>query len=75
MFQMNEARVIHELVSTNAHPIVRRSIERVDRSNPCLEGFLLDTFYDHFLALAWPEYSREPLGEFPTYMSTIPFSF
>lgn len=27
-------------------------------------GIIIDIFYDHFLATAWPEYSQEPLSDY-----------
>jgi acyl carrier protein phosphodiesterase len=49
---------------TDSHPIVRRSIERLDRSYRRLGGILIDMFYDHFLAIHWPRYASVPLEEF-----------
>ena len=49
---------------TDAHPIVRRSIQRIDPPFRRFGGILCDIFYDHFLARDWPLYSSEPLKEF-----------
>ncbi len=49
---------------TDAHPIVRRSIQRVESPFRRFGGILCDLFYDHFLARDWHLYSQESLPEF-----------
>jgi acyl carrier protein phosphodiesterase len=49
---------------TDSHPIVRRSIQRIDPPFRRFGGILCDIFYDHFLARDWLSYSPEPLPEF-----------
>ena len=49
---------------TDAHPLVRRSRARVSREFSRFSGILVDVFYDHFLALRWPDHMPEPLSAF-----------
>ena len=42
---------------TDAHPIVRRSKQRVTNEFRRYAGILIDVFYDHFLAREWSQYS------------------
>jgi acyl carrier protein phosphodiesterase len=49
---------------TDAHPVFRRSIQRVEPPFRRFAGILTDLFYDHFLSRDWPAYSREPLPDF-----------
>src|SRR5881394_2266803 len=46
---------------TERHPIVKRSIGRIGGGYRRVGGILVDIFYDHFLASAWPEFSKIPL--------------
>ncbi|HVF84396.1 MAG TPA: ACP phosphodiesterase [Abditibacteriaceae bacterium] len=49
---------------TDSHPVVRRSIERIQPPFRRWGGVLVDVFYDHFLARDWPLYSLVPLDDF-----------
>lgn len=49
---------------TDAHPVVRRSRDRVDPRFRRYSGVLVDVFYDHVLAREWPEFSAVPLEAF-----------
>ena len=49
---------------TDAHPVVRRSIERIQPPFRRWGGVLVDVFYDHFLARDWPLYADVPLDDF-----------
>ncbi len=49
---------------TDAHPVVRRSIQRVEPPFRRFGAILCDLFYDHFLARDWRSYSPEPLPVF-----------
>ena len=49
---------------TDAHPVVRRSIQRVGPSFRRVGGILIDLFYDHFLARNWEDYSPIALPAF-----------
>lgn len=51
-------------VFTDAHPIVRRSRQRVCKEYRRFSGVLVDIFYDHLLAADWQRYADEPLPEF-----------
>lgn len=49
---------------TDAHPVVRRSVQRVARSHRRLAPILVDVFYDHFLSVRWEQYAAGPLADF-----------
>jgi acyl carrier protein phosphodiesterase len=49
---------------TDAHPVVRRSIGRLESRHRRFGGIIVDLFYDHFLAQDWAAYSRLPLERF-----------
>lgn len=49
---------------TDAHPVVRRSIERIQPPFRRWGGVVVDVFYDHFLARDWPLYSDISLNDF-----------
>jgi acyl carrier protein phosphodiesterase len=49
---------------TDSHPVVRRSIQRIEAPYRRFGGVLMDVFYDHFLAVGWQRYSPVPLPEF-----------
>jgi acyl carrier protein phosphodiesterase len=49
---------------TDSHPVVHRSIERIEPAFRRFGGILCDIFYDHFLARDWDVYSAEPLPDF-----------
>jgi len=49
---------------TDSHPVVRRSIQRIEPSSRRFGGILCDIFYDHFLARDWASYSSQLLPEF-----------
>jgi acyl carrier protein phosphodiesterase len=49
---------------TDTHPIVRRSISRVNPHFRRFGGILVDVFYDHFLARDWQNFSPIPLHTF-----------
>lgn len=51
-------------VFTDSHPLVRRSVQRMSPPHRRFAPVLVDVFYDHFLSLGWPGYSRQPLEEF-----------
>ena len=44
--------------------LFRRSRYRLDPSYGLYRGVLVDLFYDHFLAVSWPDWSPEPLADF-----------
>lgn len=49
---------------TDAHPVFRRSVQRIDPPYRRFGGILCDLFYDHFLASEWESHATEPLTEF-----------
>lgn len=49
---------------TDTHPVVRRSISRVNPDFRRFGGILVDVFYDHFLARDWQSFSPLPLPAF-----------
>jgi len=61
---------------TDSHPVVRRSLQRIEPPFRRFGGILCDIFYDHFLARDWESYSPEPLPDFArsVYVSFDTFS-
>lgn len=49
---------------TDTHPVVRRSIQRIEPPFRRFGGILTDLFFDHILTCDWASYSREPLPDF-----------
>jgi len=49
---------------TDAHPLVRRSRQRIAPDFRRYAGILIDVFYDHFLATHWRSYTDLSLDEF-----------
>lgn len=49
---------------TDAHPIVRRTRARLDRSYRRFSGVLVDIFYDYCLAQRWSRFAPQPLPQF-----------
>ena len=49
---------------TDAHPLHRRSRNRIGPQRRRFAGIMIDVCYDHFLATNWHEYSEEPLAQF-----------
>lgn len=49
---------------TDTHPIVRRSMHRLNERYRHYDGVIIDIFYDHFLAKNWDKYSSESLNHF-----------
>ncbi len=49
---------------TDAHPLVKRSKQRIRPEFRRYAGILIDVFYDHFLASEWQRYAEVPLDEF-----------
>lgn len=63
---VQEGVVLHRRVDafTDSHPVTHRSMARVRERWGWFSGILIDVFYDHFLAIDWDRYSRQPLREF-----------
>jgi acyl carrier protein phosphodiesterase len=49
---------------TDTHPVVRRSIGRLENRHRRFGGIIVDLFYDHFLARDWAAYSQLALEPF-----------
>ena len=49
---------------TDAHPIVKKGIQRLPANYKRYGGILTDVFYDHFLAKNWQHYSSISLSNF-----------
>jgi len=49
---------------TDSHPLVHRSIARLQGAYPLVGGILIDIFYDHLLARRWAAHHPEPLERF-----------
>jgi len=49
---------------TDAHPVFRRSIQRLGPEFRRFGGILIDMFYDHFLSREWKSHSDIPLPDF-----------
>ena len=46
---------------TDAHPLVKRSMHRLNERYRHYDGVIIDILYDHFLAKNWNNYSEIPL--------------
>ena len=56
----------------DAHPLVRRSRERLDAPFRRFAGVLVDVYYDHFLARDWAALGDgRPLGDFAASVHTL----
>jgi acyl carrier protein phosphodiesterase len=57
---------LHSLIDrfTDSHPLVHRSIARLDGAFPLVGGILIDIFYDHLLARTWEQHHPESLDAF-----------
>lgn len=57
---------LHRSIDSFAHtePSFNRSRLRIDGSFGLYRGVLIDLFYDHFLAVTWNEWSKEPLDQY-----------
>ena len=47
---------------TDTHPIVKRSMHRLNKRYRHYDGVIIDLLYDHFLAKNWANYSEIPLS-------------
>lgn len=56
---------------TDQHPIVMQSKDRLRSKYRHYAGVIVDMFYDHYLAVHWPQFSQEPLQEFVQYNYTL----
>ena len=55
--------LLHRAIDTftDTHPIVKRSMHRLDARYKHYDGVIIDILYDHFLAKNWSNYSEIPL--------------
>ncbi|MFQ3592581.1 MAG: ACP phosphodiesterase [Gemmataceae bacterium] len=58
--------VLHSFIDrfTDSHPLVHRSIGRLQGAYPLVGGILVDIFYDHLLTRRWQEYHPQTLACF-----------
>jgi len=49
---------------TDAHPVVRRSAQRMSPPHRRFAPILVDIFYDHYLTVKWNQHWAQPLDEF-----------
>jgi acyl carrier protein phosphodiesterase len=49
---------------TDRHPLVQRSLRRLNERWGWFTGILMDVYYDHLLALSWNEHCPVPLEQF-----------
>ena len=63
---MLHAVALHRRIDSfsDHHPVFKRSVSRVTPELRRYAGVLIDLFYDHFLARAWPRLEDEPLTDF-----------
>lgn len=47
---------------TDTHPIVRKSMHRLNKRYRHYDGVIIDLLYDHYLAKNWANYSKIPLA-------------
>jgi acyl carrier protein phosphodiesterase len=51
-------------VFTDSHPLVLGALARFPRERRRFAGIMLDVFFDHCLALHWPDYADQPQEQF-----------
>jgi acyl carrier protein phosphodiesterase len=58
--------ILHRAIDhyTDTHPVVKRSVHRLFSKYSHYSRVIVDILYDHFLAVNWNLYSREPLEEY-----------
>lgn len=63
---LKKGALLHRQIDsfTDQHPIVRRSIKRLQPRYGHYGGVLIDIFYDHFLAINWSSYSSIDIDEY-----------
>lgn len=64
--KVRQGVVIHRAIDnfTDHHPVVRKSIERLQPSFRKYSGVVTDIYFDHFLAKYWNDYSDQDLAAF-----------
>src|SRR5213075_2894313 len=64
--EIQKGILLHRAIDTftDAHPIFRKSTQRLHSKYHHYAGIVVDIFYDHFLAKNWKLYSEEPLKDY-----------
>lgn len=62
-FQLGMRRHHQVDAFTDSHPVVRRSVQRIEPPFRRFGGILVDVFYDHFLTREWNQFVDQPLKE------------
>src|SRR6478736_4267951 len=64
--EIQKGILLHRAIDTftDAHPIFRKSTQRLHAKYHHYSGIIVDIFYDHFLAKNWKQYSDEPLEDY-----------
>lgn len=56
---------------TDTHPIVKKSMHRLNERYGHYDGVIIDIFYDHFLAKNWTNYSAIPFDKYVQSIYTL----
>jgi acyl carrier protein phosphodiesterase len=56
---------------TDAHPVVRQSIHRLQPKYHKYSGVIIDMYYDHILAKNWNQYSNTPIELYSAHVYQI----
>lgn len=64
--EIQKGILLHRYIDsyTDSHPIVKRSMHRLNARYRHYDGVIIDIFYDHFLAKNWDKYSTIPLKKY-----------
>lgn len=66
--EVKQGVILHRAIDdfTDHHPVVRKSIERLQPAFRKYSGVVTDIYFDHFLAKYWSEYTDQDLSAFAT---------
>lgn len=56
---------------TDTHPVVKKSMHRLNERYGHYDGVIIDIFYDHFLAKNWTKYSTIPFDKYVQSIYTL----
>lgn len=56
---------------TDTHPVVKKSMHRLNERYGHYDGVIIDIFYDHFLAKNWTNYSTIPFDKYVQSIYTL----
>lgn len=56
---------------TDTHPVVKKSMHRLNERYGHYDGVIIDIFYDHFLAKNWTNYSAIPFDKYVQSIYTL----